>query len=223
MIYKNIWVGTVLDYAEYAKEILGQLLPLAEELELTFKPIYCEMHKNSDPYFYDRIVTKFSLPQEWAKSGNAFDFQITEYMARCLYREPNVIGKDMQDEHLTKTLKKYKEDVTWLNTLADNGVHVKDFWDALAKFGILIDKTGSMVAQANRFPHIRAVSPMSVDQAKHFRSSLNANVLVFSGMYQPDTTKCAEIVKAFVTTDFQPNEQRITQIRAIYDSKYGRM
>lgn len=86
-------------------------------------------------------------------------------------------------------------------------------------FGVIIDKTGLEIYHANKMKHIRAVSPLSIEQAEHFRQSGNTNVMVISALYQPDTKLMAKTIHKFVNTEFLINDQRAGIIKSAYDQK----
>ena len=67
--------------------------------------------------------------------------------------------------------------------------------------------------------HIRAVSPVSIEQAIHFRQPGNANVMIISAMYQPDAKLMAKMIHKFVNTEFLINDQRAGIIKSVYDQK----
>ena len=81
--------------------------------------------------------------------------------------------------------------------------------------GILIcDSAHGMVIQANRFKGVRAANCDSVESAILAREHDDANVLCLSAHFI-DSDRAAEIVRAFLDTQFTPIERRVRRINRL--------
>lgn len=94
-----------------------------------------------------------------------------------------------------------------------------DVVDGSAQAGILVCGTGiGMAIAANKIDGIRAANAINVEFAKLSREHNDANIVTLSGRFvSPETN--AEIVKAFLTTDFagDRHERRVAKIMALQD------
>ncbi|MBQ3453133.1 RpiB/LacA/LacB family sugar-phosphate isomerase [Candidatus Saccharibacteria bacterium] len=81
--------------------------------------------------------------------------------------------------------------------------------------GILIcDSAHGVTIQANRFKGIRAAHCDNVESAQLAREHDDANVLCLSAHFM-DEDKLYEVVRAFLTTDFQNLERRVRRINRL--------
>ena len=81
--------------------------------------------------------------------------------------------------------------------------------------GILIcDSAHGVTIQANRFKGIRAAHCDNVESAQLVREHDDANVLCLSAHFM-DEDKLYEVVRAFLTTDFQNLERRVRRINRL--------
>ncbi len=81
--------------------------------------------------------------------------------------------------------------------------------------GILVCGSGhGMTIQANRFKGIRAALCDNAESARAARISDDTNVLCLAGNFISEEN-AHEVVRAFLTTDFEPLERRIRRINRL--------
>ena len=110
-------------------------------------------------------------------------------------------------------------------TSSPDAVDYPDFAEAVAKSvaghqfdrGILVCGTGiGMSIAANKVPGIRAALASEVEAARLSRQHNDANVLTLGARLTP-TDRAAEIVRAFLTTEFEAGRhgRRVEKIRSL--------
>ncbi len=86
--------------------------------------------------------------------------------------------------------------------------------------GILIcDSAHGMCIQANRFKGIRAANCDSVEAAVLAREHDDANVLCLAAHFV-NAERAAEVVEAFLATQFEPIERRVRRINRTDEQEY---
>lgn len=81
--------------------------------------------------------------------------------------------------------------------------------------GILIcDSAHGVTMQANRFKGVRAAHCGTIESAQLAREHDDANVLCMSAHFLSDT-EMQEIVREFLTTDFEPLERRVRRVKRL--------
>lgn len=83
------------------------------------------------------------------------------------------------------------------------------------EIGILLCRSGAgMVMAANRFPSIRAVAVMNVEQAAHARAHNDANVIALSGDWM-DLELMKACISVFLQTPFSGDERHQRRLRQL--------
>jgi ribose 5-phosphate isomerase B len=114
-------------------------------------------------------------------------------------------------EKIKKILAEQKIEAEDFGTFSDDSVDYPDFGikaaEAVAKgevdYGIIVCGTGNgMAMAANKVKGIRAGLALSPEMARLTRAHNDANVLVLSGMFTPES-QLKEIIEAFLSTAFE--------------------
>ena len=216
----EVYVGAVKEYVDYARNALR---PLLADKDLEHVVFYAVCFRESYGCSVELDARSFDDCRWYDADADSYDYDITKIVAHKIWNPDMLLHPGITDEAETRPpTRTLLESKLAVEQAADQHIFQEKIREETARFGILWDKSGSMITQANRFRHIRAVSPGTGLQAAHFRASLNANVLVFSGLYATNPENIPNMIKTFLTTEFDASDVHQKQILAAYDKSYVR-